>query len=554
MIRAIAALAALLAMGCREGGGLAGGSGSQTTNTLTGTLVDGKGRTMAGARVRLIPAGLDPVADSATVASLADTTDALGRYRIAGIADGEYALEADRGSERACFAALGLKLSGARSFMRASDTMRSPGSLSVRLDSRGSLGGYLYVPGTTYCVRMAPTGDAVREVRLESLPPGIYPTVILAPALGPREEVAGAPFTIRPGAVTPAGAFAGRGASWPITLRAGADGAGLRSGVRDFPLLVRLDSAFDFSRVRVHGADLRAMDAEGRPLPLDIERWDSAGRKAEVWIMLDTVPDGAAFGAWLYEPYAGDSGIAEAAGPAFDTAAGFAGVWHLQRLDRGASDTTTWVPDATPWGTRGLARNGAGSAFAEGPLGRAMLFDGVDDFLDLGNGAALDVGATLTLEAWIRPDRMPRTGTGFDDAMVIARFDAWSLELQADGAAEAWARTGPEKTPQTLRAATPSARAGTWTHFAAVYDGRAFRLYVDGVEAASGPAEGAVNPGSLHALVGFIEGWGDVDRFFAGAIDEVRVSRIARKPEWLRLGRETQRPGNGNVTVGRPVQ
>ena len=80
----------------------------------------------------------------------------------------------------------------------------------------------------------------------------------------------------------------------------------------------------------------------GRRPALEVERWDSAGAKAEVWIRLDSVPAANAE-AWLF---AGHAGPAPAAAPAFDTAAGFAGVWHMQRLDRNVADTASAFPDA----------------------------------------------------------------------------------------------------------------------------------------------------------------------------------------------------------------
>ena len=64
------ASALLLWMGCRDTGSLAGGSGSQTTNTVTGLFVNESGQLQSGIRVRLVPAGFDPVSDHAGYAFL----------------------------------------------------------------------------------------------------------------------------------------------------------------------------------------------------------------------------------------------------------------------------------------------------------------------------------------------------------------------------------------------------------------------------------------------------------------------------------------------------
>ncbi len=542
---AVVALAWLAACGDEE---LAGGSGSQTTNTIAGVFVNANGQAQAGVRVRMVPSTYEPFTGQALPTSWADTTDARGRWDIAGLVDGEYALEAEGGSEGSGFAAMGLRLRGGESSRRGTDTLGSPGTIAVRLSAAERLlGGWLYVPGTTYRA-LVPAGAAGPGVtRMEPLPAGKYATVAFARADGANYSVAGGPFLVRPGAVTPAGPFAAWKSAWRVNVRAGADGAGLRESVRDFPLLIKLDSTFNFAACRGDGADVRLADGSGAPLPMDVERWDSAGRRAELWTRLDSVAAGADIGLWLF---AGHPGSAPVPGPAFDTSAGFAAVWHMQRiLPSAVPDTGVFVPDATPNHLDAASRNGAGTPFAEGPAGSALLFDGVDDFLDAGAAPALSPREGFTLEAWIRPARLPHTGTGFDDAMVIAKFDAYSLELQADGSTEAWVRTGPAKDAFTLRSPVAAIAADAWTHMAATYDGVMLRSYADGVLLAEIPAAGAVSLVGTHTLIGYIEGWPGIDRYFAGAVDEARISRRARSQEWLRLGFETQKPGSRNVTV-----
>ena len=37
-------------------------------------------------------------------------------------------------------------------------------------------------------------------------------------------------------------------------------------------------------------------------------------------------------------------------------------------------------------------------------FGSALLFDGVDDYIDMGNSSTLDIGTAVTYEAWVNPD------------------------------------------------------------------------------------------------------------------------------------------------------
>lgn len=71
--------------------------------------------------------------------------------------------------------------------------------------------------------------------------------------------------------------------------------------------------------------------------------------------------------------------------------------------------------------------------------------------------------------------------------------------------------------------------AGQWTHLAGVYDGNEVRLYVDGKLAAHTPGTGARRTNKLPLFVGADpNGNGAPTSFFAGCLDEVRLSKTAR--------------------------
>ena len=71
------------------------------------------------------------------------------------------------------------------------------------------------------------------------------------------------------------------------------NGAGVAGDVVGFPLLVRLDSSnfnMGFAQARSGGVDIRFTKAgDAVRLPHQIERWDSVGKRAEVWVLVDTV-------------------------------------------------------------------------------------------------------------------------------------------------------------------------------------------------------------------------------------------------------------------------
>ena len=71
-----------------------------------------------------------------------------------------------------------------------------------------------------------------------------------------------------------------------------------------------------------------------------------------------------------------------------------------------------------------------------------------------------------------------------------------------------------------------------WTHLAGVFDGEEARLYIDGKLASKLPASGTRTTNNLPLFIGADpDGFGNPTREFAGKIDEVRVSKIARYTE-----------------------
>ena len=84
------------------------------------------------------------------------------------------------------------------------------------------------------------------------------------------------------------------------------------------------------------------------------------------------------------------------------------GVWRFD--DDPQPGVTDGVHDASGWGNHGTLHIGAtgcpaeeGGTWQEGVFGKAICFDGVDDFVEVPHDASLDFGTgDFTLEAWIK--------------------------------------------------------------------------------------------------------------------------------------------------------
>lgn len=143
----------------------------------------------------------------------------------------------------------------------------------------------------------------------------------------------------------------------------------------------------------------------------------------------------------------------------------------------------------------------------------ALSFDGVDDVV---TAAALDHGASLTVEFWLRP-----AATALEGVIVSQATDdaGWSVEVNG-GRPAFWVagRQGWQVARHTTRLA-----AGTWYHVAVTYNGGQTRLFVNGRPSTTTTlAAGVLAAGELR--VGELPGYGR----FAGLLDDLRISQNVR--------------------------
>ena len=212
------------------------------------------------------------------------------------------------------------------------------------------------------------------------------------------------------------------------------------------------------------------------------------------------------------------------------------------RMNEAVDQRGAIVSDRTP-DSSGRARAGqlrGGAAFPQelgrpdaniGKVGQAVLFP---------HGGSIHLGgagsprSALTVSLWVNP-LVPRGGDPADRYLIMARRPAaWSLILAESGQVIARVRCGGVERSSVTPARLP---VGRWSHVAMTYSASTGKLqvYVDGRPARtqSFPAL-AIDPGQGPLVIG-PEGHGPGAPGVAAsepvmALDEVRVSRVARTP------------------------
>ncbi len=169
-------------------------------------------------------------------------------------------------------------------------------------------------------------------------------------------------------------------------------------------------------------------------------------------------------------------------------------------------------------GNNGTLLNGA--TFTAGKVGQAFLFDGVDDQVSVPHNADQNPGSNFTVEAWVNP-----TSSGHGRPIAQKRSSGFGYTFETTHAPFApndglqfVVSIGGVQQP-FLQTPAGVLTNNAWQHVAATYDGTALRIFVDGVEKASAPASGPIDPSTAPVVIGQNVVIPSFD--WHGAIDEV---------------------------------
>jgi Concanavalin A-like lectin/glucanases superfamily/Right handed beta helix region len=161
-----------------------------------------------------------------------------------------------------------------------------------------------------------------------------------------------------------------------------------------------------------------------------------------------------------------------------------------------------------------------------GKHGRALAFDGVDDYINVPDSKTLNLVRGMTLEAWVRPAGASR---GWRSVILKAVRGRRSYGLYVNnrrGRVSAFIRA---RRRYSTRGG--GLRRNRWSYVAATYNGRMLRVYINGRLRSSRGARGAIRAVGGSMTIGrsnLAGGW------FNGAIDDVRVWRGALSPRSVR--------------------
>ena len=315
------------------------------------------------------------------------------------------------------------------------------------------------------------------------------------------------------------------GSIWLLTTPEGAD-LPATALVEGFPLLVRLHADFfDFHQAKANGEDLRFSSNTGEPLAFEIEQWDAANGVASVWVRVPSIKGNARQELTLH--WGNADAMSESNGQAvFNESNGYVSVWHMShpvRDDIGTLPSTDTGTTATT-GMIGEARHLPG--------GKGV-FCG-DKIPNYPSGAN-----SHSTEAWFRIEQPNATIIGWGNEGG-GRGSKVRMQFRSPPHIRIDSDFSDVKSEERLS-------LGKWIHVIHTYDREDGRIYINGrLDVAAKPLLNIKSPARL-----WLGGWYH-NYDFVGDLDEVRISKVARSADWIKLQFENQKPHQ--TVVGPLVQ
>ncbi len=315
-------------------------------------------------------------------------------------------------------------------------------------------------------------------------------------------------------------------------------GADVSGDVLNFPLLVRLTSTnFTFSEAETNGEDIRFAKSNGDHLGYEIERWVEGSSLADIWVLVDTVyGDNSTQYVTMYwgNSSVGDRSMGDAVFRT-DTDFDFVGVWHIHDdFDDATSNANTGIDD----GTEDVSAN----------IANGQRFDiGTTDDIDVAGSASFNAMQYLTGSCWAKVD-----DRDVDYQTLISFYQSSSdraylfLDDNTNGII-VYNNIDGSAGEEAVTSYLPL--DDTWFHAAwVINENDKWSIYINGDSTA-----GSTDTRDLSGLNdGFLTRFGDRasegGRPWGGDMDEIRISKVARSSDWIKLCYKTQVSGS-NVII-----
>ncbi len=213
---------------------------------------------------------------------------------------------------------------------------------------------------------------------------------------------------------------------------------------------------------------------------------------------------------------------------------GCVGMWLF---NAGAGSRITNLADPTG-NSDGIASGGL--VWSGSPRGGAMAFDGVDDYVDVGDINATESIDSLSIGAWIKFSSLPSTIGRIVNKINApgSAYNSWSLYILKSTYTPQFLVVNAEGS-SVIASADTALNDGNWHYVVGVYNGANLLLYVDGkIDSTPVAQTGLIANNSYSVKLGkdnVVSGaCGGTACLFNGLIDDVHIYNRALSADEVR--------------------
>lgn len=233
----------------------------------------------------------------------------------------------------------------------------------------------------------------------------------------------------------------------------------------------------------------------------------------------------------------------------------YAGVWHMnESVDIVGNLDKSRSPDSSGYFNTADIHGAPFPDANNGMFGKALELDGATRWASVPHSVSLTPTNAFTAELWVRPDSAVDCDANNNYRLLVSQGNIsgpFALILEDGEVVRVRVHAGGTERDALADRPLP---LGVWSHLGASYDGASgqVRLHIDGALAGAHDGPPApLDPSTSPLIIGGPGGERPTcpnnDGNFHGAIDEVKLSRIARDLTYY------QRPGNVSQFVDQTV-
>ncbi|MBU4098503.1 DUF2341 domain-containing protein, partial [Patescibacteria group bacterium] len=292
----------------------------------------------------------------------------------------------------------------------------------------------------------------------------------------------------------------------------------------DFQVQLTVDTAALITATKMQSDcdDIRITDLNGKLLDYWLEPTTCNTAATKVWVKIPSIPATTGASIYLYYGNSAAGSVSSTTNTFIREISGAQGAWNMDEASWTNDCATNTALDASGNSNHGKScPNAGGTQPAAGKFGNAGVFDGSNDYVDVGAGASISNMEKFTVSHWIKVNSFPITAS----TEIVNKYLDYLTRISPGGILSFYVY---RDNVAGSAIAMSGLNVNTWYHITATFDStlgaNQMKLFLNGSFVNQSNRPGGANTPNYNLYLGTWRGNGS---YFSGSIDEVRIYNTA---------------------------